>query len=583
MTDTIGRLNAALGGRYRVEHELGRGGMATVYRAEDLRHDRPVALKVLHPEITFAVGVERFLREIRVTARLRHPHILPLLDSGEVDGLLYYVMPCLEEGDESLAARLRREGQLPIPEAIRIARQVADALGYAHGQGVVHRDIKPANILLEADHAVVADFGVALLADTSQGRLTGSHGSPGSPVYMSPEQASGAEALDPRSDVYSLGCVLYEALVGDPPFSGRVPHAILSRKLVEEPPSLRAARPSIPEELETVVRTALAPSPADRYGSAAEFSEALERYAQHTRTQPPPPSTQHTPPTALQRGRRAVWYAVLGLGFTAGVGLLSNLAFDTTLRVPPDFRPTRSDVLIVGVQALVPEAFYLLVAFLTWVAVASVLGVVVSGLRSIRPVARRLDTLTAVSSRRWWGAWRRLEPQLISDLFVLGAVALTVVVLLPFLGLLGGVIGAADPDILSCAHRSLHWSYTFALTALIVSLWLSRRATFRYLDARGARGSRIRAARIASLALVLVLVPLATFPWRILFDTGHPRMLYEGRRAYELSATDRDRLLYLPDEGSAIAVPADSPLLVDLGSSGYLFETPEGFQNGEDC
>ncbi len=583
MTDTIGRLNAALDGRYRVEHELGRGGMATVYRADDLRHDRPVALKVLHPEISFAVGVERFLREIRVTARFRHPHILPLLDSGEVDGLLYYVMPCLDEEDESLADRLEREGQLPIPEAIRIARQVADALEYAHGNGIVHRDVKPSNVLLEADHAVLADFGIALLSDASQGRLTGSRGSPGSPVYMSPEQASGSERLDPRSDVYSLGCVLYEMLVGDPPFSGRVPHAILSRKLVEQPPSLRAARPAIPEGLEAVVRTALSPSPADRYASAAEFSEALAGHEQQAHAQPTIPSTPDTPLTVLQRGRRAVWYGILGLGFAAGVGLLSNLAFDTTLRVPPDFRPTRPDFPVVGFQALVPEVVYLLIAFVAWVAVRSLIGILVSGLRSIRPVARGLDTLTAVSRRRWWGAWRRLEPELISDLFFLGAVTLTVVVLLPFLGLLGGVMGLGDLDVLSCARRPLHRNYIFALSGLIVALWLSRRATFRYLDARRARGSRVRIARLASLALVLALVPVATFPWRILWDTGHPRMLYDGRRAYEIATSDVERLLYLPDERSTIAVPIGSPRLTDLGSNGYLFETPEGFQNRDDC
>ena len=212
------RLRAALAPRYRLLREAGRGGMATVYLADDLRHDRQVAVKVLRPELAAVLGSERFVREIRITAVLAHPHILPLYDSGEAEGLVYYVMPFVE--GESLRDRLLRDRQLPVAEAVRIVKQVADALTFAHSRGFVHRDIKPENILLMAGHAVVADFGVATAVDTAAGlRMTGTGMSVGTPQYMSPEQAVGGGAIDGRSDTYSLACVLYEMLAGEPPFS----------------------------------------------------------------------------------------------------------------------------------------------------------------------------------------------------------------------------------------------------------------------------------------------------------------------------------------------------------------------------
>ena len=234
MTDSLDRLRAALSDRYTVERELGRGGTATVWLATDLRHDRPVALKVLNPELAAAVGPERFLHEIRTTARLTHPHILPLLDSGEADGFLYCAMPYV--AGESLRARLEKEKQLPLDGALRIAREVADALSYAHAQGVVHRDIKPENILLESGHAVVADFGIARAIDVAGGtRLTETGIALGTPAYMSPEQASGDRDLDGRSDLYSLGCVLYELLAGVPPFSGPTAESLLHQHVLAEP------------------------------------------------------------------------------------------------------------------------------------------------------------------------------------------------------------------------------------------------------------------------------------------------------------------------------------------------------------
>src|SRR5687768_7708556 len=235
MANELEHLGATLAERYRIGRELGSGGMATVYRAHDLRHDRTVAIKVFRPAVTAAMGRERFLREITVTAGLDHPHILPLLDSGHVDGLLYYLMPYVE--GESLRDRLSREQQLPLDDALRIAREVASALSYAHARGVVHRDIKPENILLSHGHARVADFGIARAVTAAGGEaLTGTGLAIGTPAYMSPEQAGGERAVDGRSDVYALGCVLYEMLAGHPPFAGATSYELLARHALDPLP-----------------------------------------------------------------------------------------------------------------------------------------------------------------------------------------------------------------------------------------------------------------------------------------------------------------------------------------------------------
>jgi len=275
------RLRLALTDRYRIERELGRGGMATVYLARDLRHDRPVALKVLLPEVAAAFGHERFLLEIRLTARLDHPHILALLDSGEADGLLYYVMPYVE--GESLRDRLNRQKQLPLEDALRIGRHVANALDCAHQLGIVHRDIKPENILLAGDHARVADFGIARVASAvGSEALTQTGVAIGTPMYMSPEQATGASDVDGRTDIYSLGCMVYEMLVGEAPYTGPTPQAVLVRKLHGPMPSLRLVRPTIPEAVEAAVAKALAIVPADRFTTPLAFADALERSAAET-------------------------------------------------------------------------------------------------------------------------------------------------------------------------------------------------------------------------------------------------------------------------------------------------------------
>jgi eukaryotic-like serine/threonine-protein kinase len=267
-------LAEALQDRYTLQRELGRGGMATVYLATDLKHKRPVALKVLRPELAQSLGPERFRREIELAARLQHPHILTVHDSGETAGQLWFTMPFVE--GESLRDRLRRQVQLPIEDAVQIAREAAQALEYAHQHGVIHRDIKPENILLTTDGStLVADFGIARALRGDDERLTSTGLAVGTPAYMSPEQASGQSDLAVTTDVYSLGCVLYEMLVGEPPFTGRTPQAILAKCLSGETPRVRVVRPGVPLALERAVIRALAPVAADRFGSAADFIRAL--------------------------------------------------------------------------------------------------------------------------------------------------------------------------------------------------------------------------------------------------------------------------------------------------------------------
>ena len=288
--------------------------MATVHLAQDLRHDRPVALKVLHPELARSLGTERFLREIKLAARLQHPHVLTVLDSGETAGRLWFTMPFVE--GESLRERLEREKQLPVEDAVRIARESAEALDYAHRQNVVHRDVKPENILLTNDgHALVADFGIArALAgdDAGEQRLTETGTTLGTPAYMSPEQAAGARSLDARSDVYSLGCVLFEMLAGEAPFTGPTPQQAIARRFTETPPLLRTLRETVPEHVEAAVAKALARSPADRFSSALKLARALD----------PPAATVATAARPAAKAPRYRAVALLGLGFLLGLGVL---------------------------------------------------------------------------------------------------------------------------------------------------------------------------------------------------------------------------------------------------------------------
>ena len=272
--DAVAQLTAALAGRYAIDREIGRGGMATVFLARDVRHNRKVALKVLDPELGAVLGVERFLSEIQVTANLQHPNLLPLFDSGEANGLLFYVMPFVE--GESLRVKLQREKQLPVEDAIRVATAVASALDYAHRHGVIHRDLKPENILMHDEQPVVADFGIALAVSNAGGnRITQTGLSLGTPQYMSPEQATGDREIDGRTDIYSLGAVTYEMLVGEPPHDGKTSQAIIARILTDRPRSMRLLRETVPLRVDAAVLRALAKLPADRFHSAREFADAL--------------------------------------------------------------------------------------------------------------------------------------------------------------------------------------------------------------------------------------------------------------------------------------------------------------------
>ncbi len=299
MPHLLERLKQALADSYAVESEIGRGGMAVVFLAEDLKHHRQVAIKVLHPELGAAVGAERFLQEIKTVAGLTHPHVLPLHDSGEADGLLYFVMPYVK--GESLRQRLEREKQLPVEEAIRIAQEVAGALDHAHRNGVIHRDIKPANILLEEGHAVVTDFGVARAISEAGGeKVTATGMAVGTPAYMSPEQASGEE-VDERSDLYALGCVLYEMLAGEPPLTGATPQSTAAKRLTDRPTPLVAIRNTIPANLQSLVERMLATSAADRPATARQLAEELSE-------------VRRSPEPAAPRSRRTRWLVpVIGL------------------------------------------------------------------------------------------------------------------------------------------------------------------------------------------------------------------------------------------------------------------------------
>lgn len=298
MTDPLARLSAALAGRYTVERELGQGGMATVYLAHDVKHDRQVAIKVLNPELAAVLGVERFLAEIKVTANLRHPNLLPLFDSGEVlvehsersegpRSFLYYVMPYIE--GPTLRVRLDAASQLPVDEVVRLIGVLANALDYAHAQNIVHRDLKPENILLQSGQPVIADFGIALaVAEAGGERVTQTGLSLGTPLYMSPEQATGERSVDARADQYALGAIAYEMLTGEPPHTGATARVIISRLMTETPRPIRSARPEVPAGVDTAVQRALAKAPADRWAGCGEFARALAAREERI---PPPPET----------------------------------------------------------------------------------------------------------------------------------------------------------------------------------------------------------------------------------------------------------------------------------------------------
>jgi tRNA A-37 threonylcarbamoyl transferase component Bud32 len=580
------RLTAALAQRYVIEREVGQGGMATVYLARDLKHRRPVAVKVLHPELAAVIGRDRFLQEIEVAARLRHPHILPLHDSGDADGILYYVMPYV--AGESLRDKLAREKQLDLDEALHYTAEIADALAYAHAQGVIHRDIKPANVMLDSRHAVVTDFGVALVAHAvGTGRMTGSGLSPGTPEYMSPEQACGSPDIDARSDIYALGCVAYEMLCGEPPFVGVNPQGLLARKLSEPPRGLRVVRPAIPHAVEQVILKALATTPADRFRSAPEFVQALSRAI--TTGIPPagipprssgevsvPATTAAATPVARWVATGAVVLVVGGVLLTA-IGLLATMTYDDKLQIPSQYTPSRLDFPLIGIRALIPalgQAFFVLVGF---VLLRYVIRLLLLVLRRVRAVWARLDALGRRAGEGWQRMWQRIRPASLAESFFIASVVLSAIVLSRFWPLLSSLWSAATEP-LSLASRPMHRGFSLALTILITVLLLAWRGLYRFLEGKSETGGTVRLAQWGGLGLIVVLVLIMTMPWRLLWDNQHPRALLGGEPVYILAERGSELLLYYPDRRVTEQYrPGQGPELVRQNSTGYLFEGAEAF------
>ena len=597
MTDELDQLTAALADRYRIQREIGAGGMATVYLAEDLKHRRKVALKLLRPELAAVVGGRRFLREIEIVASLRHPHILPLHDSGSADQSLYYVMPYVE--GESLQQKLDREAQLPVDEAIHIARDVADALAYAHARGVVHRDIKPGNIMLESGHAVVTDFGIAFILSTvAPDRLTASGLFPGTPQYMSPEQVSGERPLDGRSDIYSLGCVLYEMLGGDPPFTGASVQAVVARKLLGVVPSLQVIRDTVSEPLERVILKALAKTPADRFKTAGEFSQALaatlvdQSAEPHLQSQPkPPPRDREASARALDGAKPTdgpgtsllKWLGIAAAALTVGgvtltaVGFLTTKVFDLKLRIPSQFTPSRTDFPTVGLEALLPSVIYAFVALVVYVTVKYLVRLLAIGLRRVPSVWQPLDALYRRTKNTWLGLWKSTESATIAEAFFIGAIVVGIAVLAVFWRILAAV-STAETEVLACSFRTLHDAYAIVLPVLITGFAAAWYRVFGYLRTRPGPSSRFAVARWGSMGWMIILVVIMTLPWQLLWKSERPRALLNNERAYILVETEADLVIYNAERRSTEHYRKDeAPELERQNTTGYLFEDQEAF------
>jgi len=572
-------VRAALEDRFEVERELGAGGWAVVYLAADRKHGRQVAIKVLKPELANLLGARRFEREIQVAAQLSHPHILPLHDSGVAEGLSYYVMPYV--GGESLRDRLLREGPLPLPEAIEIASEVADALAYAHGRGVVHRDIKPENIMLETGHAVVADFGIATLVDSiSAGRLTETGHAPGTPYYMSPEQASGDEAVDGRSDIYALGCVLYEMLTGEPPFMGSSAHVVMARKLAGVIPSIRVARDTVPEALEAIAIRALARVPADRFLEASEMAEALAGLGaeMHTSAAGVLPRAQSKSSRSELVLRVVASVAASVVGVTV-IGFLSNRAYDIRLQIPAPFTPSRSDYLVIGAQALVPFVAFGLGALVLLLVLRYAGRRAVSAAPTITGLIVQRQPRSEAVLKRWGESLRLMKARTIANTFFVAAIGLSFLVLSRFWDLLS-VFSIAGTDVLSCASRPMHRAFSISMVFLIAGLGGGRHSLFRWLARRGYAGSGLAIPRWGSLLLLGILILMMTVPWRLLWDSKAERLYIDGEPAYALIESATELVAYHP--GRRVTERHDTSGAAEierLGLTGYVFEEESVFQS----
>jgi Protein kinase domain len=585
--DPLNRLRTSLAGRYDIERVVGRGGMATVYVAHDRRHNRQVAIKVLHEELALVIGPDRFLREIEILAGLAHPNVLPLHDSGDADGLLYYVMPFVE--GESLRERVEREGQLPIADALRIATEVADALAHAHSKGVIHRDIKPANIMIEAGHAVVADFGIAFMAREIAGdRLTSSGFSPGTPRYMSPEQASGESDVDGRSDIYSLGCVLYEMLSGDPPYAGYSRQVILARKMLEPVPGLRAIRPTVSAALEKVTLTALSRSAADRFRTAADFAHALDRAALEQRRAeadgiaplrlPDPDVTEEVSEWHISGRVRFVGALLL----LTVIGLINCAVYDVKMQMPDGVSLLRKDLAVIGARALIPGLIFCFVMLVTFVALKFAGRLLVLALRRAPRIGPALEHWTRQTSERMRSLRENIDPMVAAEVFLVVSVLVSIPVLLFFEPLLSNLWSAKNTAGLSAASRPLHWEFTFGLTLLVVCLFVAWRGVFRFVRSKRIPAGRVALARWGSLAWILFLVLIVTAPWRLIWHNDMPRVLAGGERAYILREQDDDLVIYNAERGVTQSYRiGEQPSLDRLGTVGYVFETKEQFEEAK--
>jgi len=569
-------ITAALADRFLIEREVGAGGWAIVYLAEDLKLGRPVAIKVLRPELATQEGELRFEREIEVAASLRHPHILPLLDSGVASGFPFYVMPFVE--GESLREKLDRGGPLPIAEATRLAREIADALAYAHRRGVVHRDIKPGNVMIDSGHAVVTDFGIAALTQAlAVERLTSTGEMPGTPHYMAPEQLGDGTEIDGRADIYSLGCVLYEMLAGDRPITGSSAYIVLARKLAGEIPRLRVVRESVPERLEEIVERALARVPADRFRDAAELEAALGALGPDHAPAPPARSIRRR--TLAERIALTVGASVVGLVFTIGIGFLATTAFDLKLQVPEAFTPTRSDHFVVGFRALLPVLVLALVSTVAFHAARFFVrrvGATLTRVPALRGPKRAIDEYVLTAAQRLLASAR---PGTVADAFFLGMIVVSLVAL-SYFGDLLSVLWSTETAILACEHKPLHRSFLIVMVVLVTAFGGAWLAIFRRLAPRGPTRAGVAFSRWGSLAWIVGLIVVSTLPWRIM-NADAERLRVDGEPGYLLGETPSELLVFTPDTGFADARDrAAAGGIVRLGIRGHPFEGAAAFDSG---